>query len=361
MSVRNRGGRVEGARRGCAAAAVVFTAAMAPSPARAVGQFDIHLYLGDGLTANPAAVAAFGRAVGDWEARIGNPIRVNIEADLGTFSDPRIIGATGFGSEPVNLDYAMVRAKMAARASRPGNAVLAHLPTRAELRASVPDLPGASFDPTTIGILRANQKALGLIDDPLTDPLTDGQITFNSAFQFDYDRGDGIDPDKMDFQTVAAHEIGHVLGFVSDTDDYDRFGGIPDNATTLDLFRFAASAKPTTFDEFRTFPRELRPGAEAVTTDLVNAFNMSTGANLGDGNQASHWKDDHLVIGDTVFLGPLIGIMDPTLPFGTTYEISAADLRAMELIGYDTPEPGAGVLLVWAGLVMGRRRRRRAV
>src|SRR6185503_13384524 len=80
-----------------AACALVLIAACGPV-ARAVGDFKIHLYLGDGIRANPAAVAAFERAAASWEAYIGNPIRINIEADLGTFEDPRIIGATNFGS-----------------------------------------------------------------------------------------------------------------------------------------------------------------------------------------------------------------------------------------------------------------------
>src|SRR4051794_3033633 len=84
--------------------------------ARAAGDFKINLYLGDGLVANPAAVAAFERAAGEWEAHISNPIRVNIEADLGTFDNPFVIGATSFNFENVNLDYDMVRDRMAARA-----------------------------------------------------------------------------------------------------------------------------------------------------------------------------------------------------------------------------------------------------
>ena len=40
-------------------------------------------------------------------------------------------------------------------------------------------------------------------------------IAFNSAFGFDFNPGDGIDPDKTDFDTVAVHEIGHALGFSS--------------------------------------------------------------------------------------------------------------------------------------------------
>jgi hypothetical protein len=337
----------------------LLAAAVSPS-AWAVGDFKINLYVGSGLAANPAAVAAFQRAAADWESRISNPIRVNIEADLGTFSDPNIIGATGWGDEPVNLPYDQVRDAMAARANRPGNGILAYLPTSAQITASIPNVQNASFDKTTLGALRANQKALGLIANPLTDPLTDGTITFNSAFTFDYDRSDGIDANKMDFQTVATHEIGHVLGFLSDTDDYDRFGGgIADNATTLDLFRFAADNKPTTPEQFRNLPRELRPGVEAVTTDLANEYPMSTGFYMGDGNQASHWKDDFLIVDGTLYIGPLIGIMDPTLAFGVTEEISDADLRAMELIGYDVvPEPGtASILVLGVSLALTGRRR----
>jgi MYXO-CTERM domain-containing protein len=88
---------------------------------------------------------------------------------------------------------------------------------------------------------------------------------------------------------------------------------------------------------------------------------MSTGVGGGDGNQASHWKDDFIFTDDTIYFGPLIGLMDPTLPYGVTEEISDADLRAMELIGYDTPEPGAGAALTLVAVttLAGRRRRTR--
>jgi hypothetical protein len=129
------------------------------------------------------------------------------------------------------------------------------------------------------------------------------------------------------------------------------------NATTLDLFRFATNMMPTTPEEFTNFPREMRPGVEANFSDLVNAFRMSTGANFGDGNQASHWKDDFIFNNNQIYFGPLIGVMDPTLPFGFLESITAADLRALELIGYDTvPEPSVMGLVVLGGALLRRRR-----
>jgi hypothetical protein len=332
--------------------ALMLSGAMAVAgalPASALGLFEINLIPGPGLQANPAALDAFRRAAAEWESQISNPIRVNVTADLGTFSDPNIIGATGYGSENLNLDYTTVRDRLVARASRPGNDILNYLPDSAHVKAIVPT--GTTFDNTTIGLTRANQKALGLIANPKTDTVVDGQITFNQAFTFDYDSRNGVDADKVDFQTAAAHELGHVLGFLSDVDDYDN-GATSDNATTLDLFRFNNLIKPTTNDEFRILPRELRPGEESVTTDLVSEYAMSTGQNLGDGRQASHWKDD-------LATGHFIGIMDPTLDNGTIENVGPADIRSMELIGYDTPEPGSVMLIALGAMgALGRRRRR---
>jgi hypothetical protein len=354
--------QVKSARRLAACALVLAgIVATAAPPARAAGLFQINLIPGPGLAANPDALDAFHRAAAEWEAAISNPIKVNITADLGPFAEPNIIGSTSYGSENLNLDYDTVRNAMAARASRPGNAVLAHLPTSAQLSVNVP--PGAelTYLTGTIGILRANQKALGLIPNALTDNVIDGEITFNTAFTFDFDSRDGVDANKVDFQTAAAHEIGHVLGFVSDTDDYDTLGPVADNVTALDLFRFNASNKPTTFEQFKLLPRELRPGQDAVTSDTVNEYNMSTGAQNGDGNQASHWKDDFLFDGTNFIIGPLIGIMDPSLADGTIENVGPADLRTMELIGYDTPEPGAAVTFAaLTTLSMLRTRRVRA-
>ena len=82
---------------------------------------------------------------------------------------------------------------------------------------------------------------------------------------------------------------------------------------------------------------------------------MSTGLSQGDGRQASHWKDDSLT-------GTHIGIMDPTLSFGSVFGLTDADIRALDLIGWDqavpVPEPSS-ILLFGSGLVAVIRNRKR--
>ncbi len=305
---------------------------------------------GTQLTANPDALAAFGRAAQEWSSMITSNVTIYVDADLSSgFSNPNTIGEASYinykldGSD-INLDYTTVRNAMAVRSTRPGNSILAYLPTTATVTANTPS--GTTLVSNTLGVVRANQRVLGLLDSG--DTRADGFIKFNSNFAFDYNRADGVASGTVDFQTAAAHELGHILGFLSDVDDFVNFAGTitSDNLTTLDLFRFAAAHKPTTPEEFQTFARELNYGVESVISDVNSNYALSTGSfPFGDGNQASHWKDDSIT-------GYLIGIMDPTLANGFFEVVAPADLRAMELIGYDVvPEPSVTNLLV-LGLTM---------
>ena len=266
-----------------------------------------------GLATNPQALAAFERAAAEWETAISSPVTIYIDAGLAAVTDPNVIGATSIkfytnDFSDINLDFDTVRNAMAARAGRPGDTMLGYLPTSAQVSADVPS--GALFLSDTIGVLRANQRALGLLA-PL-DTRADAGIVFNSNFSFDYDNSDGVAANRIDFQTAAAHEIGHALGFQSDVDDFDEFSAPSDNLTTLDLFRFPASHKPTTLEQFTSYARELKPGVASVLTDTSLFYPMSTGKNLGDGRQASHWQDDFIAQNGNITAGPLIGIMDPT-------------------------------------------------
>ncbi len=317
-----------------------------------------------GQPANAPALAAFQRAASHWESHFTDPISVNITADLRNLGASNVIGQASSVLLGASHDFmrSLVTADAAGEAD---DGIVAALPTASQFSLSLP----SGFAPSGFLIgTKANIKALGITGLDSQFGGNDATIEFNSGFSFDFDNSDGVGAGKMDFETVATHEIGHALGFVSQVDRIDFLlnqSGNPGSITgvsptLLDLFRFgsAPALNPSTPAEFTSLPRELRPGQEAVFDDLSNEYALATGAFVGDGDQASHWKDDNS--------NPSlhIGIMDPTLAFGQSFDITPADLRALDLIGYDiaaVPLPSGAVLMLSAlgllGLAGGRRDR----
>ena len=329
-----------------------------------LGSFAINISPGSGLSGNSAALAAFNRAAAHWVSYFSDPITVTISADLtGGFSSANIIGQTS--SSLLQGSYTTVRNAMVSDAVGSSfRAIDAFLPTSGQFSALLPG-PIASVNYSLSGqvlMTKANAKALGFTGLDGLFGVTDSTIQFNNAFNFDYDNSNGVTPGAIDFETVAAHEIGHALGFISAVDNIDgssaAFAVTP---TTLDLFRFTngGANDPTTSAQFTTAPRDLRPGSDVLFTDTVSSFRFSTGLTQGDGRQASHWKDDGLT-------GSYIGIMDPTLPAGLVEPINTADVKALALIGWNAtvPEPstwsatGAMVLFLANGAWRWHRARR---
>jgi hypothetical protein len=309
------------------------------------------------LANNAAALAAFDRAAADWSGRFTNDITINISAGLSSsFTDPHIIGNTS--AVKFQSPYDFFRGWLQSSAAKdPNDGIVAAVPDLAHFSAALPT--GISFSGAFI-TTKANFKALGfgsVIDLDKTYGANDATITFNSNFSFDYDNRNGVDADKIDFQSVAAHEIGHALGFLSQVDAVDILknsgatnASIP--IAPLDLFRFqnnVAGKDPGTTAEFTNDPRYLDTGGLAIFDELTLERLLSTGRLTGDGLEASHWKDDAIT-------GQLLGIMDPSMNFGVMESISAADIRALDLIGYDVPEPG--LILPLAMTVMLRRQRK---
>ncbi|HEY1338543.1 MAG TPA: NF038122 family metalloprotease [Bryobacteraceae bacterium] len=327
--------------------------------ANVAGAMTIVLNPGASLAANQPALDAFQRAADAWSHIFSDPITVVIDADVtGGFGNPNIIGQTSAAF--LTGGYDLIRNQLVAdSAGKPDKAIVSDLPTAAQFQAFLPT--GFTLSGGLAGT-SADLKAMGF-DAGLIDSITggvDATITFNSAFPFYYGTGT-VPAGEMDFTTVATHEIGHALGFDSAVDDLDFFLGNPNpgNPTSidvfvLDLYRFKTAGLPTNAANFTTTPRSLVPNDPASFSDVSSVYAMSTGAFTGDGNQASHWKADEIT-------STFIGIMDPTLNFAVRENITAADIRSLELIGYDiaAPEPGTMALGAGALLALAAVRRKR--
>jgi hypothetical protein len=255
----------------------------------------ITINAGAGLSGHAPALAAFQRAANRWGSLLSDSVVVTIDGELATL-DPGTIGRTSVRGFAANWG-ALARDLRADAADEPDDAVAASLPDTVAFY-----LPPNFTWSGQLGATKANLKALGYDMDSQFG-AQDATITFNSGFTFDYDSSNGIAPGAMDFETVAAHEIGHALGFVSIVDSIDlnfsQGGALP--VYLLDLFRFGPDADPANVADFATMRRDLRPGVQTFFDDGAHEYLMSTGRLVGDGRQASHWKDDLYT-----------GVMDPT-------------------------------------------------
>ena len=295
------------------------------------------------LNQNLTAKNAFITAANHWEGIISTPITVVLDVDFGTtifgtpFPSSDILGATG--TEEDTRPYVETRQRL-----------LANAPTSAEtqLYNSMPTGPGVptqlsnqAFKSLTVRLSRANARGLGFVSDildPNAIPLGSGDaaIGFNSAFPFDFDPNNGVDSNKVDFDSVATHEIGHALGFLSES------GGAVYAPTTIwDLFRFRPGA--ANLGTLPTAPRIMTSGGTQVYFNgQTNTFGsqelgLSTGGpsgDVGDGNQSSHWKDDDLT-------GVYIGIMDPNIGSGVHNPITTNDVNTFDSFGYSVGSPVA--------------------
>ena len=326
------------------------------STTTSLGAFNVVINAGTSLQANAPALAAFERAAATWESYLSDPVTVNISADVLNLGSSSILGQAS--SVMLAGGHDLIRNAMVSdSAGENDDGMVALLPTAAQM--SFTTAPGMTYA-GNISISKANAKALGFTGLDAAFGISDASIEFNSAFAFDYDRSDGIAPGTFDFESVALHEIGHALGFLSAVDDIDfavsQNQTIELQPTTLDLFRFAQSGagNPTTASEFTTGARNLQPGSAAIFDDLSLEAAFSTGFFGGDGRQASHWKDNGLT-------GVLIGSLDPTIAPQQVFVLSDTDLRSFDLIGWDLvsiPEPTSVLLLSVGGLLLGIRRRR---
>lgn len=366
--------------------------------------FDIRFNFGPAIRSIPGAVETMEFAAQAWESYIADPVTVFINVDVGTLG-AGVLGQASAGSQLLNYgalrdllvddainEFVVDDDGVASLPDRSGVAdgdppieglddfIVQHLPSENQLRFNLP--PGVNFQfedstqtnndnfdvPITGGVSatgtaqmdvnRATLKALGQLEP--TNPAylePDGFIQMSSAMitldsgdavtQLDYDRSDGILDEQFDGLSVAIHEIGHILGFVSSAD----FFGTTITPTPIDLFRFPEAVgffnpevNPDTgaanrFEQFETFTRELRTNVSAMT-DFGTSYWTEPGgidfavevpmAQITAGQQTSHWREDGFIE---------VGILGPAFAPGVIEQITPVDLRAMDMIGWDIVSP----------------------
>jgi len=284
-----------------------------------------------------------------WSSLLQDNVTINLS--IGYQALP--VGAIGQTTPNyVERDYATVRAALTASATTANDqAAYAQLqpgPAYTRLINRTADNPNGANSATPythsltpVSVTRANAKALGLLPP---DAASDASIIFSSNTAFDFDPSNGTTAGQYDFITLAGHEIGHVLGFVSGVDVLDQAAGlslasqIP--ARILDLFRFSAAsvAAGTGYIDMTADSRNKYLSLDGGVTALTP---FATGVTYGTGSQASHWRE-------FLFAGYL---MDPQLFPGVQRGISATDLRAFDILGYRVPEPSS-VTLLGVGLLV---------
>lgn len=378
--------------------------ALAASPASAA---TIVLNNLGGVEEGTAAYKGFNIAADFWSQRLTNDVTIVLDVGFRALG-PNILGQTRSSSAVVPID--VVQGQIKALGNSQIDAVAgANLPVlnpgvygvgALDVLTSGYRLPTGEGVDTSVRVFdndlgannsfldanTANLKALGFTG---FGAAADGGIEFSNQFKFDFNPGDGIAADSIDFIGVAVHEIGHALGFVSGVDVYDilgtpngllmddpDFGLINLNdyavASVLDLYRYSAGPGGAVLDWSVG-------GNPFFSIDGQTAYGggyYSTGSFNGDGRQASHWKDNVPGLSS-------LGLMDPTVAYGQMGKVSSLDLAAFDAIGWNidydvfgsgrgfstreiylaaVPEPSTWAMLI-TGLLLtgGALRRRRAL
>ena len=314
-------------------------------------------------------------AAGDvWSAYFTDDITLNIHIGVTDLLPENVVGGAipGFINDQ---DYQLFYNALNADKTSQNDITATSNIDALEYDARVGNLTLRDID--KIDITRANAKAVGLRD--ADDKSLDAYILMSdlsgvAGVEWNYNLNSAVASNQLDFYSVAIHEIGHALGFVSGADNKETFfqeissaikeeeeelnivqvsqygiekplNNVLDNndalysqlvtdynannydlnpATSLDLFRQSSATQSDT-DMI-----DLSLGVDsffAIDKSSQLAY-FSTGEDTtigGDGYQASHWKNQD---------NPL-GIMAPTIGLGERREIKELDLIALDVIGFD--------------------------
>ena len=246
-------------------AAVSLVLAGTAGTAQATLNFDLSFIAGTSAQEQ----AAFTAAAGMWSALFDDPVTVRLTVGTGDLATGTLAQA---GSRRIEYSYSAVRTALTNdRVSAADNTAVANLAAGSSVGMLInrtSDNPNGSGSATPyidnngsannslLKLTAANARSLGLgfvtggVGSSCSD--CDGFIQFNTDYTWDYDRSNGINASDFDFVGIAAHEIGHALGFISGVDVLD-INSPPVNGpfsanqftflSTLDLFRYSAQSE----------------------------------------------------------------------------------------------------------------------
>jgi hypothetical protein len=185
---------------------------------------------------------------------------------------------------------------------------LTNYQTTADDATAIASLPSSDPLPGTHNLKVGDPlaAALGLLNVESGSPM-EGWVGFSNTFAFDYTRADGITAGQYDFIGTVAHEITEVLGrFLGVGEDINSDGTA--DYFPLDLFHYASGVQSFT-----------RGGYFSIDGGTTNLAEFST-ATTGD---AGDW-------GGSTTNDSFLAVSNP----GVYNDITPADLRVMDIIGY---------------------------
>ncbi len=369
-------GRLDVARVGGAPALTVLPSL---NPPEELTGLRIVLRATDQLLDRPDALLAFRRAAARWERAIKTPITIVYDIDYGptrfggdpyaptTIASANSAASIAFNTGGSPATPSQVLAVMTGKAADDAQLQALYAAVPDPIPSTVVDGDGDETTRAPIGFVYGGQPTLQMLGyapaaldpDPTVNPFGEvPNLGFNSAFDFDFDPNDGTDAALIDFEAIVIHEMGHSLGFTSAVGFAQQNFGVL--ATPWDLFRVrpdsvTAGESLTDGRGWETTPRVVTPGpppsrtveqggetyflAEHAFFDGLGVYETSTATGTrvgGDGQQASHWRDDSqrppvpLDSGDRY-----IGIMDPNFGPGVRQLYKYPDLRVLETLGYE--------------------------
>lgn len=238
---------------------------------------------------------------------LANPVSVRIGVSWGSVGGQAMpASALGASLDPLYgyFSYSQVKSWLGAAASTAADqTAIAYLPAN----------PAAG---NRYVIPSAEAKALGLVSG--NGGSTDGYIGFGTGAPYTFNDANGVAAGTYDFVSVAGHEIEEVLGRISGLSSAS-----PSYATPFDLFRYTA------------------PGASSFDYGAAAYFSLDGGAtDLGWFNNAGSGDRS-----DWASTGSTLDLQDAYSYPGLQLQLSAADLDALDALGWNATGPNAASVL----------------